>query len=74
MHLSLKKKKKTNLLEAEIYLKLQRLSEFLFLSIEVLFETQTHKECNQMALNRQMDKEDVVYIHRGMLLSHKKRM
>ena len=36
-----KQKQKTNL-EAEIYLKLQRLSQFLFLSTEVLFETERH--------------------------------
>ena len=39
MHL---KKKNKNLLEAEIYLKLQRLSQFLFLSTEVLCETERH--------------------------------
>ena len=29
-------------------------------------------EAMQMPINRGMDKEDVVYIHNGILLSHKK--
>ena len=31
-------------------------------------------ETTEMSIDRGMDKEDVVYIHSGILLSHKKRM
>lgn len=68
MHL---KKNKTSFLNQEIYLKLQRLSQFLFPHWSSIWNRETHEECNRIALGRQVDKEDGVYRHKRMLLSHK---
>ena len=38
-----------------------------------IWNRETHEECNRIALGRQVDKEDGVYRHKGMLLSHKKK-
>ena len=40
--------------------------------IAALFTIAKSLEKTQMSIDRQLDQEDVVYIHNGILLSHKK--